>query len=49
MELFFYYIYFLTKSINIMSKKLFFFLLVPFLGFSQVQIGQDIDGEAAGD
>lgn len=32
-----------------MNKKLLFFLLVPFLGFSQVQIGQDIDGEAAGD
>lgn len=32
-----------------MNKKLLFFLLIPFLGFSQVQIGQDIDGEAAGD
>ena len=31
-----------------MNKKSFFFLLIPFLGFSQVQIGQDIDGEAAG-
>jgi len=27
-----------------MNKKLLFFLLIPFLGFSQVQIGQDIDG-----
>ena|SRR5690606_8390837 len=26
-----------------------FFLLFPALGISQVQIGQDIDGEAAGD
>lgn|SRR5690606_2884566 len=32
-----------------MNKQLLFFLLIPFLGFSQVQIGQDIDGEAAGD
>ena len=32
-----------------MYKKLFFFLLVPVLGISQVQIGQDIDGKAAGD
>ena len=32
-----------------MNKKLLFFLLIPFLGFSQVQIGQDIDGEAADD
>jgi len=30
-----------------MNKKLLFFLLIPFLGFSQVQIGQDIDGDAA--
>jgi len=27
-----------------MNKKLLLFLLIPFLGFSQVQIGQDIDG-----
>src|SRR5690554_7642541 len=32
-----------------MNKKLFFFLILPFLATSQVQIGQDIDGEAAGD
>lgn len=32
-----------------MNKKILFFLLIPFLGFSQVQIGQDIDGEATGD
>src|SRR5690554_5679678 len=32
-----------------MCKKLLFFLLIPVLGMSQVQIGQDIDGEAAGD
>ncbi len=32
-----------------MNKKLFFFLLIPFVGFSQVQIGQDIDGVAVGD
>jgi len=32
-----------------MCKKLFFFLILPFLATSQVQIGQDIDGEAAGD
>src|SRR5690554_640 len=31
-----------------MYKKLLFFLLLPLLGISQVQIGQDIDGEAAG-
>ncbi len=31
-----------------MNKNLLFLLLIPFLGFSQVQIGQDIDGEAAG-
>ena len=29
-----------------MYKKLFFFLLIPVLGISQVQIGQDIDGTA---
>ncbi|RRA96249.1 T9SS type A sorting domain-containing protein [Paenimyroides viscosum] len=33
----------------IMSKKIFFFLLIPFLGYSQVQIGQDIIGEAIDD
>ncbi|MEG0915917.1 MAG: hypothetical protein RSF68_02780 [Myroides sp.] len=27
-----------------MRKKILFFLLIPFLGFSQVQIGQDIQG-----
>src|SRR5690554_450237 len=32
-----------------MYKKLLFFLLLPVLGMSQVQIGQDIDGENAGD
>lgn len=32
-----------------MNVKLFFFLLIPSLGFSQVQIGQDIDGESLGD
>ncbi|MEG1267582.1 MAG: hypothetical protein RSE19_14020, partial [Myroides sp.] len=32
-----------------MNKKLLFFLLIPFLGVSQIQIGQDIDGEAPGD
>lgn len=32
-----------------MYKKLLFFLLIPFLGFSQVQIGQDIVGEDIGD
>jgi len=32
-----------------MNKQLLFFLLIPFLGFSQVQIGQDIDGENIGD
>jgi len=32
-----------------MNKQLLFFLLIPFLGFCQIQIGQDIDGEAAGD
>jgi hypothetical protein len=32
-----------------MKKQLLFFILVPFLGLSQVQIGQDIDGEAAED
>src|SRR5690554_2181400 len=32
-----------------MYKKLLFFLLLPVLGISQVQIGQDIDGKAAGD
>ncbi len=31
-----------------MNKKILFFLLIPFFGFSQVQIGQNIDGEAAG-
>lgn len=30
-------------------KKLLLFILFPFLTFGQVQIGQDIDGEAAGD
>jgi len=29
-----------------MNKKLLFFLLIPFLGYSQVQIGQDIDGDS---
>lgn len=29
-----------------MKLKLFFFLLIPFLGISQVQLGQDVDGEA---
>jgi len=28
-----------------MNKKILFFLLIPFLGFSQVQIGQDIVGD----
>lgn len=32
-----------------MYKKLFFFLLLPVLGMSQVQIGQDIEGEDADD
>src|SRR5690554_6405682 len=32
-----------------MCKKLLFFLLIPVLGMSQVQIGQDIDGENVGD
>lgn len=32
-----------------MYKKLFFFLLVPVLGMSQVQIGVDIDGDAPDD
>lgn len=32
-----------------MKLKLFFFLLIPFLGISQVQIGQTIIGEAKGD
>lgn len=32
-----------------MNIKLFLFLLLPFLGISQVQIGQDIDGETAND
>src|SRR5690554_2436715 len=32
-----------------MCKKLLFFLLIPVLGISQVQIGQDIDGENVGD
>src|SRR5690554_4742156 len=32
-----------------MNKKLLFFLLIPFLGLSQLQIGQDIDGAANGD
>lgn len=31
-----------------MNKKLLFFLLIPFLGFSQVQIGQDISGDSNG-
>ena len=30
-------------------KKLLFFLLIPILSFGQVQIGDDIDGEAAND
>jgi hypothetical protein len=30
-------------------KKLLLFILIPFLGISQTQIGQDIDGEAAND
>src|SRR5690554_1145014 len=29
-----------------MNKKSLFFLLIPFLGFSQVQIGQDIVGKS---
>lgn len=32
-----------------MNKKLLFFLLIPFLGFSQVQIGQDINGVFLGE
>lgn len=32
-----------------MNKNLLFLLLVPFLGFSQVQIGQDIVGKNIGD
>jgi len=32
-----------------MNKKLLFFLLIPFVGFSQVQIGQNIYGEALDD
>lgn len=32
-----------------MNKKILFFLLLPFLGISQVQIGQDIVGKATGD
>lgn len=28
-----------------MNIKILFFLLIPFLGFSQVQIGQDIIGD----
>lgn len=32
-----------------MNKKILFFLLIPFMGLSQVQIGQNINGEAAGD
>ncbi|SEH92628.1 hypothetical protein SAMN02927937_02175 [Paenimyroides aquimaris] len=32
-----------------MNKQLLFFLLIPFLGFCQIQIGQDIDGENIGD
>ena len=32
-----------------MKKILLVFFLVPFINFSQVQIGQDIDGEASGD
>src|SRR5690554_1733568 len=32
-----------------MNKKLFFFLILPFLATSQVQIGQDIDGVMADD
>lgn len=31
-----------------MNKKILFFLLIPFLGFSQVQIGQDISGDSPG-
>lgn len=30
-------------------KQLFFLLLIPFLGFSQVQIGQDINGSGTND
>lgn len=30
-----------------MKLKLFFFLLIPFLGVSQVQIGQDMNGDVA--
>ncbi|MFC0603450.1 T9SS type A sorting domain-containing protein [Winogradskyella pulchriflava] len=32
-----------------MKKLLFIFILIPFLGLSQVQIGNDINGESAGD
>ncbi|MHA7844408.1 MAG: T9SS type A sorting domain-containing protein [Winogradskyella sp.] len=32
-----------------MKKILLFFILLPFLGLGQVQIGQDIDGETTGD
>ncbi|WP_431108077.1 T9SS type A sorting domain-containing protein [Winogradskyella poriferorum] len=32
-----------------MKKILLVFFLMPFINFSQVQIGQDIDGEASGD
>lgn len=32
-----------------MNKELLYFLLIPFLGFSQVQIGQDIVGKNIGD
>ena len=31
-----------------MNKKLLFFLLIPVIGFSQVQIGQDISGDSNG-
>ena len=30
-------------------KRLLLFILFPFILFGQTQIGQDIDGEAAGD
>lgn len=30
-------------------KKKIFFILFPFIGFGQIQIGADIDGESAGD
>lgn len=43
--------YLVLKKIKLYRMKIFtlLFFLLPFLGISQVQIGQDIDGEAAGD